>query len=564
MAELSTKPWDGSPGRYTDQQYRRACLVDSGDGATPKARYKLPVREPDGTLNRNAITSAYSVLRGGMGGVNLNPQKKTEALSKLRTIAASVGMKLGGAGTGQPGANAKANGSGRSGGPVPPQFLSKQKEGKTSDMSRFDVEPAEGYVGVPYAGDYQLPYDFSTATKEGPNLWRKQILPKGSVLHDGEVVTFTDDILNKIRDNHHARAFDHTPVTLVSQENEHGNNPESVRGEIQDYAITEDGLDAIIRLDDRGEEMISSNPGAHGISARFKSDYTRKDDGQYFGPVIAHGAITSEPYISGLRPWENFRDFSDARDADSYMDLSGDYWYENPDPDEETLDFGETEYAEEGEQEGDGSGDVEEEEVEEEEDDTEYDDLSPEDQELIDGLVADLSATYGSPDPESRQTATRKEEGMGASRNGQRQERAHDFAYQELERSNREKDERLTRLEQEQRDNKVMSRLKDFSANGGPRWARDYLEPMLRHAHESEDSVEWKDFSSGRDKTADIMDLVEGLMEGMERSVDFSDKGDPSLDDSSAGESKIKEAEKLMESESISFTAAARKVGITT
>lgn len=564
MAEITTKPWDGSPGRFTDSEYKRSALIDSGEGNTPKARYKLPVREPDGTLNKNGIMSAYSVLRGGMGGVTLNPQKKAEALNKLRTMAASVGIKLGGKGTGAPGANAPANGPPKSGktsdgGKIPPQFLSKQKTGgESKDMSRFDTDQGDGYVGIPYEGDFQLPYDFSAPTKEANGLWRKQILPKGSILHNGEVLNFTDDVLQAVKDNHHARAFDHTPVTLVSHDNQHGNSPEDIRGEIQDYDLTDDGLDAIVKLDAKGEEMISSNPGAHGISARFKSDFTRKDDGRYFGPVIAHGAITSEPYISGLRPWENFKDFSDARAEDEFLDLSEEYWYESPDPEAEMEDFTGESGEEETEEEGDGSGDVD----DEEDDEPEESDLDPEDQALVDELVADLSQTYGAPEPEpGTQTTTRREEGMGRARTSGSD--THDMAYQRLEADSQQKDARIAQLEEDSRNDKIMARMKDFSANGGPKWARDYFEPLMKHAMETE-GVSWKDFSSGKDRRADVMDLVEGLMESIEGNVDFSERGDVNADFSSEGETQIKQAEKIMEDEKISFTEAARKIGMTT
>ena len=55
---VSDAAWDGSASRFTIEQWRRSCLVDMGGNTDSKDNYKLPVREPDGTLNRNAVHNA--------------------------------------------------------------------------------------------------------------------------------------------------------------------------------------------------------------------------------------------------------------------------------------------------------------------------------------------------------------------------------------------------------------------------------------------------------------------------------------------------------------------------
>jgi HK97 family phage prohead protease len=55
---VSDTPWSNfTQADYTDQQWARACLIDTGQG-TGKQRYKLPVREPSGALNRNGVHAA--------------------------------------------------------------------------------------------------------------------------------------------------------------------------------------------------------------------------------------------------------------------------------------------------------------------------------------------------------------------------------------------------------------------------------------------------------------------------------------------------------------------------
>lgn len=56
-------PWDPSPERFTDEQWTRACVLDRGpEVANVRERYALPIREPDGTFNRNAVRAAPSLL----------------------------------------------------------------------------------------------------------------------------------------------------------------------------------------------------------------------------------------------------------------------------------------------------------------------------------------------------------------------------------------------------------------------------------------------------------------------------------------------------------------------
>ena len=80
------KAWDGSPSRFTDEEYQRSCLIDRGGDAPVKERCSLPVLEPNGDINTNALGSAAAALagaRGGVGGVT-GGQKATAARKLVR------------------------------------------------------------------------------------------------------------------------------------------------------------------------------------------------------------------------------------------------------------------------------------------------------------------------------------------------------------------------------------------------------------------------------------------------------------------------------------------------
>jgi hypothetical protein len=72
------KPWiDYSQDDYTEQQWARACVIDTGVGEG-KHRYRLPVREPNGALNRDGVRQSARKLNQ----TDASPTKKaTEARS---------------------------------------------------------------------------------------------------------------------------------------------------------------------------------------------------------------------------------------------------------------------------------------------------------------------------------------------------------------------------------------------------------------------------------------------------------------------------------------------------
>lgn len=87
---ISDKPWGSiSQADYPDAgSYCDASLINENSGprsAWSKAACKLPVREPDGTLNRNGVHAAAARLSGAGGGVDAPPAlKRTAARVLLR------------------------------------------------------------------------------------------------------------------------------------------------------------------------------------------------------------------------------------------------------------------------------------------------------------------------------------------------------------------------------------------------------------------------------------------------------------------------------------------------
>lgn len=91
MVAVSDEPWSNfSTSDYPDAgSYCDACLINTNTGprsAWSKGNCKLPVREPDGDVNRNAVHAAAAVLAGSRGGVDAPPAAKRSAAMALMRL----------------------------------------------------------------------------------------------------------------------------------------------------------------------------------------------------------------------------------------------------------------------------------------------------------------------------------------------------------------------------------------------------------------------------------------------------------------------------------------------
>jgi HK97 family phage prohead protease len=93
-ADTTSKAWDGSAARFTDEQYQRSTLFCRPGDGPPKERCSLPVLEPDGTLNVNALGAAAAALSGGRTPLaNVTAAIKATAARKLIRYYNQAGME---------------------------------------------------------------------------------------------------------------------------------------------------------------------------------------------------------------------------------------------------------------------------------------------------------------------------------------------------------------------------------------------------------------------------------------------------------------------------------------
>ncbi len=84
---FSDRPWGSiSESDYQDANtFCAACLIDLNPPGKDKvkSKCKLPIKEPSGAINRNAVHAAAAALAGARGGVQAPSEEKRKAARKL-------------------------------------------------------------------------------------------------------------------------------------------------------------------------------------------------------------------------------------------------------------------------------------------------------------------------------------------------------------------------------------------------------------------------------------------------------------------------------------------------
>src|SRR5262245_50753769 len=93
LEHISERPWSAyKESDYTIEQWHAACLIHQHEGSpTAKSQCKLPVKTPNGALNRNGVHAAAAALAGARGGVHASSEEKASAARALRRYYSMLG-----------------------------------------------------------------------------------------------------------------------------------------------------------------------------------------------------------------------------------------------------------------------------------------------------------------------------------------------------------------------------------------------------------------------------------------------------------------------------------------
>ena len=92
---ITDQLWDRDSERFTDEEWEASCLIDRGNDTPAKSRFGLPVYEPSGELNREALREASAILSGQRSYLsNVTTSQKAEAARKLARLYRQADMPL--------------------------------------------------------------------------------------------------------------------------------------------------------------------------------------------------------------------------------------------------------------------------------------------------------------------------------------------------------------------------------------------------------------------------------------------------------------------------------------
>ena len=170
------------------------------------------------------------------------------------------------------------------------------------------------------------PFDLSVAKKVSKRVYRKQILPLGSINYKGQKITFDKAFLTDLATSFKKGAYDQVPLQFATNDNQHNMDPEKYRGEITALELTATGLDAVIHTTAAGAKAIADNPKM-GVSARIVQGL-EKADGRKYGRAIQHVLATLDPRVTRMGPWEAIS--LSETDVTEVVDLTAETYKKGP------------------------------------------------------------------------------------------------------------------------------------------------------------------------------------------------------------------------------------------
>lgn len=148
---------------------------------------------------------------------------------------------------------------------------------------------------------FLTPTDNGAAVELSRTLFRKKILPVGTINYKGRKITFDKAYLTDLATAYRDNAYDQVPFMLADASNAHTMDPERFRGECKGVEVAEDGFYGTFELSADAAKMVKDNPKL-GVSARIVEGYDRAD-GKSYPRAMQHVLGTLDPRLPGLGAW---------------------------------------------------------------------------------------------------------------------------------------------------------------------------------------------------------------------------------------------------------------------
>jgi hypothetical protein len=151
-------------------------------------------------------------------------------------------------------------------------------------------------------------------------LFRKQILPLGSIKYKGRTLQFDKNYLTELAKNFREGAYDSVPFQLADKENTHTMDPKQFGGVVKALELTKSGLDMIVDLTPETADLVRKN-NRFGVSTQILESYTREADQKPFGKVVRHVLGTFDPRVAGMGAWQEVS-LSEEYEDDDIIDAT--------------------------------------------------------------------------------------------------------------------------------------------------------------------------------------------------------------------------------------------------
>lgn len=148
---------------------------------------------------------------------------------------------------------------------------------------------------------YLTPDGGGSAVELSRTMFRKKILPMGTIDYKGRKINFDKAYLTDLAASYFDGAYDQVPFMLADKDNAHTMDPERYRGEVKGVEVGDDGLYATMELSADAAALVKANPKL-GVSARIVEGYDRAD-GKSYPRAMQHVLGTLDPRLPGLGAW---------------------------------------------------------------------------------------------------------------------------------------------------------------------------------------------------------------------------------------------------------------------
>jgi len=171
---------------------------------------------------------------------------------------------------------------------------------------------------------FLLPVDDTPAIQLSNTLWRKQILPRGTITYQGKKLAFDDKFFGEVQKafNKGAVGADGmVPFVLANDSNDHTMDPKRFGGVIKGLEVGARGMDAILDLTPDSVELVGKTKGKLGVSV--KVDQNRETEYGNTHPLsLVHVLGTLDPKVRNLGAWEEVAALSNGGKEVTTVDLT--------------------------------------------------------------------------------------------------------------------------------------------------------------------------------------------------------------------------------------------------